>query len=128
MTEHESLRDTIERGFYRKLTSGGKIILTNGKVIFNFTNFANIYQHFECDRRGKFLHLLNDLPNEEPFPLVEFIIDFSKPYGKIDNEPYLNIKPDISYCESLGCKRCKFKKICVDYKLKEEQRKIEKCM
>jgi hypothetical protein len=94
MNEHESLRDAISRGFYRRIIND-KIKITNGKITLNFADFARTYQHFEYGKHGKNLYLLDDLPDAEPFPLVELTVDFSKPYGKIDNEPYINIAPEM---------------------------------
>jgi hypothetical protein len=93
MTEKESLKDTIKLGFYRTDTSDGGSILTNGKIIKKYRDFADKYQHFEHGKHGKVIHLLDDLPDEEPWPYVQLTVDFSKPFGKIPNQPLFNIAP-----------------------------------
>ena len=90
----QCLKDTIQLGYYRHKMESGDVILTNGKHLFKFLPFAKTYQHFEVIGSRKIYHLLDDLENKEPWPLINFTVDFSKPYGKIPNMPLLNIAPD----------------------------------
>jgi hypothetical protein len=43
----------------------------------------------------QFYHELYKIPNIEPWPIVNFTLDFSKSYGKIPNEPLFNIAPEM---------------------------------
>jgi hypothetical protein len=89
MNEKESLQDTIRLGFYRIHTSSGGTKLTNGEEYRLLADFAKASQHFE----GRNVYTLDKQPDEEPWPYVTLTVDFSKPYGKIPNEPLLNIAP-----------------------------------
>jgi hypothetical protein len=94
MTEKQSLKETIKLGYYRIVNKDGDVILTNGKKIFKFLPFAKTYQHFEVVGKNRVYYLLDDLPNTKLFPLIELTVDFTKPYGKIQNQSLLNIAPE----------------------------------
>ena len=89
-----SLTDTIQLGYYRQVKNDGNIILTNGKTVFKPLTFSKIYQHFEIINKRKEYHLLDESEDKEPFPLIQLTVDFTKPYGKIPNQPLLNIAPE----------------------------------
>jgi len=95
MDKRTSLKDTIQRGYYRQLTSAGDVILTNGKSVFKFMPFAKTHQHFEIPGKSRIYHLLDEEEDKEPWPVVKLTVDFTKPYGKIKNEPFLNIAPEM---------------------------------
>jgi hypothetical protein len=93
MNYKDSLDDTMRLGFYRK-SINGKILLTNGKQIFDKLDFAKLNQHFETIGKYKQYYLLDKEPDAEPWPLINFTVDFSKPHGKIAGQPLFNIAPE----------------------------------
>jgi len=100
----EAVQWCSENNWLRVMENKGHAI-TNGKRTYkNFIEFAKAFKLFEeiteetetatgikTTKTKKIFHNVNDVPDEDYFPVCEFTTDFSKPFGKVNGEPLFNL-------------------------------------